>query len=152
MGSCPNGEGVFGHRKRSFSKKLCRVDLFENAVFLFSFGRVKTELSKSLTSQCRFTSHQSMRLVLWEYMRAFCLPFFFYQNSNDEYRLFDIEFYHGISNFECRGVFMWSGHIFENTPRLDTGLFIWTKRCVFQNHSNSFGCGVSSLHCRYATL
>ena len=31
-------------RKRSFSKTLSRVDLFDNAVFLFSCGRVKTEL------------------------------------------------------------------------------------------------------------
>ena len=34
----------FGHQKRSFSKTLSRVDLFENAVFVLSCGRVKTEL------------------------------------------------------------------------------------------------------------
>ena len=44
LGSRPHGDGVFGHRKRSFSKALSRVDLFENAVFLLSCGRVKTEL------------------------------------------------------------------------------------------------------------
>ena len=44
LGSRPHGDGVFSHRKRSFSKTLSRVDLFENAVFLFSCGRVKTEL------------------------------------------------------------------------------------------------------------
>ena len=37
----------FGHRKRSFSKTLSRVDLFENAVFMLSCGRVKTELFKN---------------------------------------------------------------------------------------------------------
>ena len=40
----PHVDGVFGHQKRSFSKTLSRVDLFENAVFMLSFGRVKTEL------------------------------------------------------------------------------------------------------------
>ena len=34
----------FRHQKRSFSKTLSRVDLFENAVFMLSCGRVKTEL------------------------------------------------------------------------------------------------------------
>ena len=36
LGSRPHGDGVFSHQKRSFSKTLSRVDLFENAVFLFS--------------------------------------------------------------------------------------------------------------------
>ena len=44
LGSRPHGDGVFSHRKRSFSKTLSRVDRFENAVFLFSCRRVKTEL------------------------------------------------------------------------------------------------------------
>ena len=40
----PHRDGVFGLRKRSFSKALSTVDLFENAVFMLSCGRVKTEL------------------------------------------------------------------------------------------------------------
>ena len=44
LGLRPHGDGVFGHQKRSFSKTLSRVDLFENTVFLLSCGRVKTEL------------------------------------------------------------------------------------------------------------
>ena len=44
MGPRPLGDGIFGHRKRSCSKTLFRVDLFENAVSLFSCRRVKTEL------------------------------------------------------------------------------------------------------------
>ena len=44
LGSRPHGDGVFIHRKRSFSKTLSRVDLFENAFFMFLYGRVKTEL------------------------------------------------------------------------------------------------------------
>ena len=42
--SGPHGDGVFSHQKRSFLKTLSIVDLFEKAVFLFSCGRVKTEL------------------------------------------------------------------------------------------------------------
>ena len=65
LGSRPHGDGVFSHRKRSFSKTLSREDLFENAVFMLSCGRVKTELSKTLTSRHRFTTYQSMRTDLW---------------------------------------------------------------------------------------
>ena len=43
LGLRPHGDGVFGHRKRSFSKTLSRVDLFENTVFQLSCGRMKTE-------------------------------------------------------------------------------------------------------------
>ena len=35
--------GVFGMRKRRFSKTLSRVEVFENAVFVFTCRRVKTE-------------------------------------------------------------------------------------------------------------
>ena len=65
LGLRPHGDGVFGHQKRSFSNTLSRVDLFENAVFILSCGQVKTELSKTLTSQHRFTTKQSMRTDLW---------------------------------------------------------------------------------------
>ena len=34
--------GIFGMRKRRFSKTLSRVEVFENAVFVFTCGRVKT--------------------------------------------------------------------------------------------------------------
>ena len=44
LGWRPHGDGVFAHRKRSFSKTLSRVDIFEKTVFLLSCGRVKTEL------------------------------------------------------------------------------------------------------------
>ena len=40
-----HGEGVFGHRERSFSKTLSVVNIFKKAVFLLSWcGRVKTKL------------------------------------------------------------------------------------------------------------
>ena len=44
LGYRPHGEGVFGHRNRNLSKTLSKVDLFENAVFPLSCGRMKTEL------------------------------------------------------------------------------------------------------------
>ena len=40
----PHVNGVFGNRKRRFSKTLSRVDFFENAVFMFTCGRAKTEV------------------------------------------------------------------------------------------------------------
>ena len=45
-----------GHQKRNFSKTLSKVELFENAVFLFSCGRKKVwkrNFSKTLTSHLR---------------------------------------------------------------------------------------------------
>ena len=40
----PHVNGVFGMRKRRFSKTLSRVEVFENAVFVFTCGRVKTKV------------------------------------------------------------------------------------------------------------
>ena len=40
----PHVNGVFGMRKRRFSKTLARVEVFENAVFVFTCRRVKTEV------------------------------------------------------------------------------------------------------------
>ena len=40
----PHVNGVFGMRKRRFSKTLSRVEVFENAVFVFTCRRVKTEV------------------------------------------------------------------------------------------------------------
>ena len=40
----PHVNGVFGMRKRRFSKPLSRVEVFENAVFLFACGRMKTKV------------------------------------------------------------------------------------------------------------
>ena len=40
----PHVNGVFGMRKRRFSKTLSRVEVFKNAVFVFTCGRVKTEV------------------------------------------------------------------------------------------------------------
>jgi hypothetical protein len=40
----PHVNGVFGNRKRRFSKTLSRVEVFENAVFEFTRGRAKTKV------------------------------------------------------------------------------------------------------------
>ena len=64
LGYRPHGDGIFGQRKRNFSKSLSRVDLFENTVFLFSCGRIKWSFSKTLISQHRFATYQRMRSVL----------------------------------------------------------------------------------------
>jgi hypothetical protein len=45
----PHVNGVYGNRKRRFSKTLSRVEVFENAVFVFSCGRAKTKVSKTMT-------------------------------------------------------------------------------------------------------
>ena len=40
----PHVNGVFRMRKRRFSKTLSRVEVFENAVFVFTCGRAKTKV------------------------------------------------------------------------------------------------------------
>ena len=70
------------------------MDLFDNAVFMFPCGRMKTELSKTLTSQHLFTTYG-------DHSRAFCLFVFFYRSSNFEFV---------------------DGDILENTPRVDADI------------------------------
>ena len=59
LSSRPHGNGVFGHRKRSFSKTLSRVDPFENAVFLVT--AVKAQLLLLLLLFCKFDKSRSRR-------------------------------------------------------------------------------------------
>ena len=40
----PHVNGFFGNRRRRFSKTLPTVEVFENAVFVFTCGRAKTEV------------------------------------------------------------------------------------------------------------
>ena len=40
----PHVNGVFGNRKRRFSKTLSRVEIFENAGFAYTCGRAKTKV------------------------------------------------------------------------------------------------------------
>ena len=76
LGPRPNVHSVFGHRKAFFENAL-QMDLFENAVFLLSCGRVKTELSKKLTSQ-RFDLPpiRACARIFGGHARVFCLSVF----------------------------------------------------------------------------
>ena len=138
LGSRPHGDGVFSqvfsHRKRSFSKTLSRVDLFENSVFLFSCGRVKTELFETLTSRHRFTTYQSMCSVLWGSREGIFLVCFLSSKFDCRISLSIMEFRYRISNCECHSVSVWTG-IFLKTLLVWTRIFLKTdkKRCVFKN-------------------
>ena len=121
MGLRPHGDGVFGHQKRSFSKTLSSVDLFENAVFMLSCGRVKTELFENadVTASIYDVSehaHGSLGITQGHFD---CL-FSFVKVRTVE--------------FECSSVFVWTG-IFSKTLLVWTRIFIYTdkKRCVFKN-------------------
>lgn len=41
---CPNVSGENGHQKRILSKTLFRVEILKNAILLYSYGRMKTEV------------------------------------------------------------------------------------------------------------
>ena len=104
LGLRPHGDGVFGHQKRSFSKTLSRVDLFENAVFMLSCGRVKTELFENAdvrTSIYDVPEHAQGSLGISQ--GHFDCLFSFVKVRTAE--------------FECSSVFVWNGDIFENAPR-----------------------------------
>ena len=87
---------------------------------MLSCGRVKTELSKTLTSQHRFTTtYQSMRTDLWGSCKGILIARFL------------------LSKFEQRSLnvaaFRVDGDLFENTPRVDADSFYTNeKRCVFK--------------------
>ena len=115
LGSRPHGDGVFSHRKRSFSKTLSRVDLFENAVFMLSYGRVKTELFENADVVSEH-AHGSLGTTKGHFDCLF---------SFVEVRT---------AKFECSSVFVWTG-IFSKTLLVWTRIFLKTdeKRCVFKN-------------------
>ena len=110
----PHGDGVLGHGKRSFSKTLTRVDLFKNAVFLFSCGRVKMELFKKadVTASIYDASehtHGSLEIAQGYFNCVFPLV---------EVRA---------AKLECNNVFTClrvDGDIFENAPHVDADNFV----------------------------
>ena len=126
LGSRPHGDGVFGHRKRSFSKALSRVDLFENTVFTLSRGCVKTELFENAGVTASIYNPSE------HHARAFCLSVFFHRSSNAEYhyRLWNFVIKYRIVNvtaFSCgRGSF-----------------FKRIKKCVFKEYLDTCGRGLS---------
>ena len=100
---------------------LSRVDLFENAVFMLSCGRVKTELFENadVTSSIYDVSehaHGSLGIMQGHFD---CL-FSFVKVRTVE--------------FECSSVFVWTG-IFSKTLLVWTRISLKTdkKRCVFKN-------------------
>ena len=121
LGSRPHGDGVFSHRKRSFSKTLSRVDLFENAVFMLSCGRVKTDLFENadVTSSIYDVSEHAHGSLGTTKGHFDCLFSFVEVRT---------------AKFECSSVFVWTG-IFSKTLLVWTRIFLKTdkKRCVFKN-------------------
>ena len=117
----PHGDGVFSHRKRSFSKTLSRVDLFENAVFMLSCGRVKTELFENadVTASIYDVSEHAHGSLGTTKGHFDCLFSFVKVRT---------------AKFECSSVFVWTG-IFSKTLLVWTRIFLKTdkKRCVFKN-------------------
>ena len=121
LGSRPHGDGVFSHRKRSFSKTLSRVDLCENAVFMLSCGRVKTELFENADVKASIYdvsehAHGSLGTTKGHFDCLF--PFVEVRTAK----------------FECSSVFVWTG-IFSKTLLVWTRISLKTdkKRCVFKN-------------------
>ena len=112
-------DGVFGDKKRSFSKMPSRVDIFKSTVFMFSCRWVKTELLEKadiLVSICYISEHALASLGI---THCFLLSKFECRIS-----LSNIEFHYRISSFECHSIFHVHGDNFENAPRVDADLFI----------------------------
>ena len=121
LGSRPHGDGVFSHRKRSFSKTLSRVDLFENAVFMLSCGRVKTELFENADVKASiYDVSEHAHGSLGTRKGHFDCLFSFVEVRT--------------AKFECSSVFVWTG-IFSKTLLVWTRISLKTdkKRCVFKN-------------------
>ena len=97
------------------------MDLFENAVFMLSCGRVKTELLENADVTASIYdvpehAHGSLGITQGHFD---CL-FSFVKVRKAE--------------FECSSVFVWTG-IFSKTLLVWTRIFFYTdkKRCVFKN-------------------
>ena len=104
-------ETAFQSSKTKLSKTLSRADLFENAVFMLSYGRVKTDLFENagVTVSIYCISEHALGSGI-----TLNLSVFFHQSSNRQYCCYRI------SNIECHSVFMWTG-IFSKT------LLVWTR-------------------------
>ena len=97
------------------------MDLFENAVFMLSCGRVRTELSENADVKASIYdvsvhAHGSLGTTKGHFDCLF---------SFVEVRT---------AKFECSSVFVWTG-IFSKTLLMWTQIFVYTdkKRCVFKN-------------------
>ena len=132
LGLHPHGDGVFGHRKRSFSKTLSRVDLFENAIFQLSCGRVKTELFENADVTASIYHQSEHVLGSLGITRGHVACLFSFIEVRGRISSSNIEFYFRIANFECHSLFVWTG-IFLKTVLVWTRIFFQTdkKGCVF---------------------
>ena len=94
----------------------------------------KRSFSKTLTSQHRFMTYQSMRSVPWGSREGILLVCFLLSKFECRIWLSIMEFRYRISNCECHSVFVWTG-IFSKTLLVWTRIFLKTdkKRCVFKN-------------------
>ena len=97
------------------------MDLFENAVFMSSCGRMKTELLKNADVKASIYdvsehAHRSLGTTKGHFD---CLSSFVEVRT---------------AKFECSSVFVWTG-IFSKTLLVWTQIFLKTdkKRCVFKN-------------------
>ena len=97
------------------------MDLFENAVFMFSCGRVKTELFENadVTASIYDVSEHAHGSLGTTKGHFDCLFSFVEVRT---------------AKFECSRVFVWTG-IFSKTLLVWTRIFLKTdkKRCVFKN-------------------
>ena len=64
LGSRLHGDGVFDQQKRNFRKRSPEWIFFKTTFSCSHVDRGKRNFLKTLTSQCRFLTHQSMGLVL----------------------------------------------------------------------------------------
>ena len=104
----------FRFQKRSFSKTLSRVDLFENAVFMLSCGRVKTELFENadVTASIYYVSEHADGSLGITRGHFACL-FSFIEAPT--------------SKFACSSVFVWTG-IFSKTLLVWMRIFFYTDK------------------------
>ena len=111
------------------------MDLFENAVFILSSGRVGTELFENadVTASIYNLSEQALGSLV-DHTEAFCSSVFFYGSSISK---FVIEHRISLLNGEFRMPqrFHVDGDIFKNGPRVDANLFYADKKGAFSKRS-----------------
>ena len=95
------------------------MDLFENAAFMFSCGRVKTELFENADVTVSIYCISEHALGSGDHAMAFCLSVFFHRSSNAEYRYRSWNF---VIEYRIVNVTAFCGR--ENAPRVDADFFV----------------------------
>ena len=106
---------MLSHQKRSLSKTLSRVDLFENAVFLLLCGRVKTELFENADVIVSIHSPSEHALGSLGIRQG--------------------HFVYLFSDFEYHSVLVWTGMILKTLLVWTRIFFIWIKKDAFSTIS-----------------